>query len=184
MVRLLYKEILGEINLALEALDLETCESFINTILNSNRIVLYGAGRVGFAMKGFAKRLRHLGLESYFLDDVTLPFTGPGDLMIIGSGSGSTPTVKLVAELAKNNGLDLILITAKSISPIAKMSSCTIIINVPSKEDVDKHEASIQPMTTLFEQALCITLDTLVLRMMQILGESKESMKRRHNVIE
>ena len=183
-MRLNHKEILGEINLALEELDLETCESFINIILKSNRIVLYGAGRVGFVMKGFAKRLRHLGLESYFLDDVTLPFTGPGDLMIIGSGSGSTPTVKVVAELAKNNGLDLILITAKSTSPIAKMSSSAIIISVPSKEDIDKYAASIQPMTTLFEQALFILLDALVLNMMQILGESKESMKRRHNVIE
>jgi len=183
-VRLQHKEILREINLALEELDLEICESFINIILKSNKIILYGAGRVGFAMKGFAKRLRHLGLESYFLDDVTLPFTGPGDLMIIGSGSGSTPTVKVVAELAKNNGLDLILITTKSSSPISEISSCTIIIGVPSKEDTDMHAASIQPMTTLFEQALFILLDALVLNMMQILGESRESMKRRHNVIE
>ena len=97
MVKLHHKEILGEINLALEELDLETCESFINIILKSKKIVLYGAGRVGLTMKGFAKILRHLGLESYFLDDVTLPSTGPGDLMIIGSGSGSTPTVKVVA---------------------------------------------------------------------------------------
>ena len=183
-MRLHHKDILGEINLALEELDSETCESFINIILKSNKIILYGAGRVGFAMKGFAKRLRHLGLESYFLDDVTLPFMGPGDLMIIGSGSGSTPTVKVVAELAKNNGLDLILVTAKSNSPIAKMSSCSIIINVPSKGDVNDHASSIQPMTTLFEQALFITLDALVLNMMQMLGESNESMKRRHNVIE
>lgn len=184
MVRLHHKQILEEINLALEKLDLDTCESFINIILKSKRIVLYGAGRVGFAMKGFAKRLRHLGLESYFLDDVTLPFMGPGDLMIIGSGSGTTPTVKVVAELAKNNGLDLILVTAKSNSPIAKMSSCNIIINVPSKGDVDEHTSSVQPMTTLFEQALFITLDALVLNMMQIMGESNESMKKRHNVIE
>ena len=54
------------------------------------RIFVAGAGRSGFVSRGFANRLMHLGYTAYFVGDTTTPPIQPGDLLVIGSGSGKT----------------------------------------------------------------------------------------------
>ena len=179
-----YQRILDEIHHCLSNSNFASSDSFIESILNSQTIIVYGAGRVGLAMRGFAKRLRHLGLNSFYLEDSTVPSTGVGDLLIIGSGSGSTQSVLTIAEIAKANQLQIISITCNPNSPIAALSSSIIVLNAPSKTSEKIPYQSIQPMTTLFEQTLMITLDSLVLEIMDLIGEDSITMQKRHNVIE
>jgi 6-phospho-3-hexuloisomerase len=183
-MELRFKEILREIEFSLVKSDFKNCEQLVNSIIKSKAIITYGAGRVGLAMQGFSKRLQHLGFKSYFLEDSSVPSTGVEDLLIIGTGSGNTPTVKTVAEVAVKNHLKLITITASPVSPIALMSSTVILLNTPNKEGSRSDLVSIQPMTTLFEQTISIFLDSIVLEMMKATGETSDSMKLRHNVIE
>jgi 6-phospho-3-hexuloisomerase len=179
-----FKHILNEIENCLHHSDLENVPSVIREVINARTVITYGAGRVGLVMRGFSKRLMHLGLNSYFLEDSTVPSTSEGDLLLVGSGSGNTPTTKLVAELAVKNGLKLISVTANPDSSITTISNVFICLNTPTKETNKSPVSSIQPMTTLFEQTLSIFLDALVLELMTTLNENSESMKQRHNVIE
>jgi 6-phospho-3-hexuloisomerase len=179
-----FREILNEIELALEKSDLEKCDAFIDSIINSRTIITYGAGRVGLAMRSFSKRLRHLGFNSYFLEDSSVPATNSKDLLILGTGSGSTPSVRVIAEVAVKNNLNIHTITATPSSVVASMSSNIIYLNTPSKEAPGNKNTSIQPMTTLFEQTLGIFLDSIVLEIMNTLGENEITMKERHNVLE
>ena len=135
-------------------------------------------------MQGFSKRLRHLGFNSYFLEDSSVPATNSEDLLILGTGSGSTPSVKVIAEVAIKNKLNIHTITATPSSIVASMSSRTIYLNTPSKEEFSNQDVSIQPMTTLFEQTLGIFLDSIVLELMKAVGENNFTMKERHNVLE
>jgi 6-phospho-3-hexuloisomerase len=183
-VNLRYQEVLTEIQKVLNSSTFDSCPEFVRRILSANTIVLYGAGRVGLAMQAFAKRLRHAGFNSFYLQDCTVPSTGPGDVFIVGSGSGSTPSVVAVAEVAKQKGLDVILLSANPTSRLNEISSCTILVNAPTKYSQLKENESIQPMTTLFEQSLSILLDCLILEIMTLRSETSESMKNRHNVIE
>jgi 6-phospho-3-hexuloisomerase len=183
-VELPYKEILKEIDSVLSNSDYSHCEAVIDRILSARVIITFGAGRVGLAMQSFAKRLRHLGSDAFFLTDSTVPSTGKADLLILGTGSGKTPTVRVVAEQATKNGLPIVTVTASSRSPIADLSSNLILINSPSKDQLDRKVKSVQPMTTLFEQSIGIMLDSLVLKIMERTGENSETMTRRHNVIE
>jgi 6-phospho-3-hexuloisomerase len=183
-MNLRYSEILKEIQQVLDTSNFDSCEELVRRIVTARVIVLYGAGRVGLAMQGFAKRLRHAGFNSFYLEDCTVPKTGLGDIFIVGSGSGTTPSVVAVAEVAKKNGLDLVLFTANSNSKLADISSCTILLNAPTKLSNASVGSSIQPMTTLFEQSLGITLDAIVLEILAQTDQSIESMKNRHNVIE
>lgn len=73
-----YQRILDEIHHSLSNSNFASSDRFIEVILNSQTIIVYGAGRVGLAMRGFAKRLRHLGLNSFYLEDSTVPSTGVG----------------------------------------------------------------------------------------------------------
>jgi 6-phospho-3-hexuloisomerase len=179
-----YKALLSEIEKTLEASDFGDLEEFIKKILNAEKIVLFGAGRVGLMMKTFAMRLNHLGLDGYFLGEINLPATGSGDLLIIGSGSGNTKSVVTIAEIAQSKGLDVISVTSNINSSIASLSSCLIFLSCQTKETGLLPRFSIQPMTTLFEQSLLIFLDALVLELMKKLNEDNESMSRKHNVIE
>lgn len=151
---------------------------------NGTKIICVGAGRVGLAMRGFAMRLSHLGIDAHFLGETIVPHTGPGDLLIVGSGSGSTASILKLVEIAKVKGLQIGLVTATPNSPMATLSDAKVCLNTPSKTSDDQTFTSSQPMTTLFEQTLSIFLDSVVLDLMEKFHETSESMWERHNVIE
>lgn len=153
-------------------------------VFNSNKIVCVGAGRVGLVMEAFAKRLAHLGKSAFSYTDSNLPKTNEGDLLIIGSGSGNTKSVLTICRIAAESGLTLALLTANPESEISKISNTICKISCPFKGVVSPELKSIQPMTTLFEQALYLWLDGFVLHYMGRYRISESSMKERHNGLE
>lgn len=153
-------------------------------LCDAERVVCVGAGRVGLVMDAFAKRLVHLDFLAHSYGDVTLPKVGPKDLLLVGSGSGNTKTVTLFAQIAKQNGVSLALITANPNSSIGQIADLRILLNCPHKDSKEPIWKSIQPMTTLFEQSLYIWLDSFVLHLMSSLQISETDMQERHNVIE
>jgi 6-phospho-3-hexuloisomerase len=179
-----YEKVLDEIKRTLESSNFSNLDEFTNMITNSNKIIVFGAGRVGLMMKTFAMRLTHLNLQCSFIGDVNLPRTNAGDIIIIGSGSGNTKSVVTIAEIAKNNGLNVVSITSNADSKIANLSSSFVHLNCQTKDTTSDNRLSIQPMTTLFEQSLLIFLDSLVLILMKKMNESHETMLERHNLIE
>jgi 6-phospho-3-hexuloisomerase len=153
-------------------------------IFFSNKIVCVGAGRMGYAMRGFAMRLKHLGRDVYMIGDTNVPSIGEGDLLIVGSGSGETQTIYDLVNIAKNNGARIAVITGNADSRIGKLSDIKIIIKAPSKTKAVEGLKSKQPMTSLNEQCLAIFFDSLVLGLMKESGETHETMWRRHSNLE
>lgn len=157
---------------------------FANEIVGAEKIVTVGAGRVGLSMRAFAKRLKHLGKESYFIGDDVLPKFGKNDLMIIGSGSGETASNITMAKKCKEAGSKLILVTSKPKSSIASLADLVVCIGFEEEQLERESFQSIQPMTSLFEQILFLTLDAIVLDLMDLLNVNEEQMRDRHNVFE
>lgn len=183
-VNLRYDKVLEEISGVLQSSNFEDLEEFSKSIVRAEKIVLFGAGRVGLAMRAFAMRLMHLGINSYYLGDINVPKIGGKDLLIIGSGSGNTPSVATISEIANRDRVKIILITTNPESRVGKLSDHSIVLSAQTKESDSKNRSSIQPMTTLFEQSLGIFLDSLVLSLMDELNESHETMVERHNKLE
>ena len=179
-----YDKVLNEIQTALSKSNFKDLNLFVEKILTCEKIVVYGAGRVGLVMKSFSMRLDHLGLESFFLGDSNVPKVDNKDLLIIGSGSGRTPSVKTIVDIAEKNGLDIICITADKNSVIANSSVSVLFIDTQTKDTDSELRLSVQPMTTLFEQTLLITLDSIILMLMSKLNETHETMMLRHNILE
>lgn len=67
----------------------------------ANRIFIAGAGRSGFCARGFANRMMHLGFTVYFVGETTTPSIQEGDLLIVGSGSGTTASLVSDCQKAK-----------------------------------------------------------------------------------
>jgi 6-phospho-3-hexuloisomerase len=181
------KTILKEIETVLQETNDYHVDLVIHDILKAKTIILVGAGRVGFAAKGFAMRLGHMGLRSYFYGDTTLPSIKKGDLLIACSGSGETQTVYDIAEIAKRNGARVLAVSSyieHNKSRMTKLADTVMVINAPNKEKKIKGFRSVQPMTTLNEQCMAIFFDALVLLLMERLKESHDTMLRRHSNLE
>lgn len=183
-------EILGNILEELKEsslhIDENQMEEFTSYIDYKKRIYIAGAGRSGVAIKAFACRLMHLGLDVHFIGDITVPHTKPGDLLIIGSGSGETQSLVSLAQKAKKNGLNIILNTLTSNSTIANLADAKMILPGASPKVVDETHigASIQPMGSGFEQLSLLVYDAIIMSLMNKLAQTSEMMFERHANLE
>lgn len=157
---------------------------FEERVLGAPTIVLVGAGRVGMAVRGFAMRLAHLGLNAHMLGDATVPAVGAGDLLVVASGSGETQTIYDLVAIAKKNGADVALITGNPESRMGALSDIIVKVQAPSKVKAVEGFISVQPMTTLNEQCLGIFFDAVVLDLMEQTGETHDTMWGRHSNLE
>ena len=175
------KTIIDEIETVLKNIQQSDVDALIESILKANKIVVVGAGRVGYAIKGFGMRLGHLGLNAFTLGDSTVPSIGNGDLLIVASGSGETQTIFELVSIAKKNQSRIVAITGNPGSRIAALADSIVKVTAPSKTKAVKGIVSIQPMTTLNEQSLGIFFDAVVLQLMDKMHESHDTMWARHS---
>lgn len=178
------KTVLNELHHVFFGLKKEEIEQLVSEIVTAEQIVCIGAGRVGLVATAFAKRLSHLGKESYWIQDATLPALHKTPLVIIASGSGETETMVTYAQLTQRQGHKLALVTANEDSRIKSLADVSVVLRAPNKTLSSGSHSSIQPMTTLFEQSAFIFFDALVLELMDQLGVTEGEMSQRHNLLE
>jgi len=176
--------ILQEIKTVLEKINNEDVDNLVNEIVNANKIVVCGAGRVGMAIRGFAMRLGHMGYIAFTLGDSIVPSIGKGDLLIVASGSGETQTIFDLVQIAYKNGCNIAAITGNPDSRIGKLANTVVKLEAPSKTKAVDNFKSIQPMTTLNEQCLGLFFDGIVLQLMEETGETHDTMWARHSNLE
>ncbi len=120
-------------------------------------------------MRAFGMRLMHLGKTVHVVGETTTPSITGRDLLILGSGSGRTSSLVVMAEQARRLGAQILLFTTDSESPLGRLSNRQVIIPAPSFKVVDElHDClSVQPLGTLFEQSMLILCDSLILGLMR-----------------
>ena len=155
-------------------------------IKEAGRIFIAGAGRSGFAARGFANRLMHLGFHSFFVGEPTTPSIQKGDLIVIGSGSGNTASLVSMAKKAKSQGAKLVTLTIFPENTIGSFAD--VIIQIPgvtSKADNEQKEPdSIQPKGNSFEQLSWLIYDSMIIDLKRETGQSEEQMFARHANLE
>lgn len=179
------KEIIKELECTLLQVCNEQAENLVSSILDSKRIFVAGAGRSGFMCKAFAMRLMHMGFESYVVGETVTPNIEKGDLLLIGSGSGTTGSLLSMANKAKRMGVSIALVTISPQSSIGEIADIVIKVPAPTpKLERDSRFKSIQPMGSLFEQSLLIFLDAIILRLMEERGTDSDTMFLKHANLE
>ena len=163
----------------------DSAEKLADAILAAETIFVAGAGRSGLAMKSFAMRLMHMGFDIYVVGGTVTPSITDKDVLLIGSGSGSTDSLVTSANKAYAIGAPICLITIDENSPIGKLAKVVLTIPAPSpKVNRALGFRSVQPMGSLFEQSLLLTLDAVVLLLMRKTGKTPELMFTRHANLE
>jgi 6-phospho-3-hexuloisomerase len=157
----------------------------VGEIAGARHVFLAGAGRSGVAITGFANRLLHLGKSVSVIGEITSPHSQPGDLLVIGSGSGETESLVALARKAHAAGVRIILVTMDGTSTIAQLADVTVVLpGVSPKLRTATAITSIQPMGSAFEQIAFLTYDAIILELMDVLNESSDSMFARHANLE
>ena len=117
----------------------------------------------------FAMRLMHIGKTVYVVGETVTPAAGNGDLLILGTGSGETATLKAVAGKAEKAGVRILTITTNDQSTLAKQADD--VIRLPaSVNHLTPNGTSWQPGGTSFEQSLLLLADAVVLDVAQNTG--------------
>ena len=165
----------------LEKVSQEDIDNVKDLFFKSDRIFVYGAGRSGLVAKAFAIRLVHLGFQTFVIGETITAPVRKGDLVIIISGSGETIPAVMTAEIAHNLGANVVSITAKKKSEIAKFANVTLFISASCDEEDRKRYA---PLGTLFEASVWILLDGLNAYLLDSKNETEEIMRSRHATLE
>lgn len=153
--------IINECKEALKKIDPESIDKLVEAIYKADKIFFVGVGRVMLSLQAFAKRLAHLGFDTYCVGQITEPAITCNDLLIVGSGSGETLFPVGIAKKAKSFGARIVHIGSNPNSSLSPISDIFIRIKVQTKLGLTDEIISEQPMTSLFEQSLLLLGDTI-----------------------
>jgi len=177
----------------LRAIDQKSIDQFVESLINTKRIFIVGAGRSGLVAKAFGMRLMHLGFTVYIVGEVITPAINKDDLLIIVSGSGQTISPIVAARIAKEKGVKIVSITSNPDSDIGKISEVVVQIKGRRPEDAKRdyearqlkgnHEP-LTPLGTLFELSSMVFLDSIIDELMLRYQKSEEELKKLHADLE
>ena len=142
---------------------------------NNKDIIGVGAGRMGYSLRAHIMRLSHIGYNSYFIGDTTLPRIGANSVVIINSSSGETPTNILYARQASAAGSYIITVTSDKNSTIAKLSD--LVVEIPTLE-------SSQLMKTIYEQYSYLLFDYVSESVVTTLELDREVITHNHSILD
>ena len=178
------KGALSDLGRVFAALPDDAADPLIEAIAASKRIVVFGCGREGLQMRGFAMRLFHMGRDVAVWSDMTTPPVGPGDLLFVSAGPGYLTTAAVLVEIAHKAGARTALVTAQPGGELAKHVDIVTIIPAQTMADDQGVNLSVLPMGSLFETAQMIFFELVILKLRPRFHETSETMRARHTNLE
>jgi 6-phospho-3-hexuloisomerase len=157
--------------------------ALVETLATARRIATFGCGREGLMMRALTMRLYHLGLDIHVVGDMSCPPLGPGDLLLVCSGPGHLSTVAALIGQARAAGAQTACITAEPTG--ADPLACDFNLTIPAQTMArDQAATTLLPMGSIFEGALFLVAEILVLDLRDRLQETPATMRARHTNLE
>jgi 6-phospho-3-hexuloisomerase len=180
----LYQGALNDLAGVFRKLDDSAVDHAVDMIAKAKTTVVFGGGRERLQIMGFAMRLFHMGLSVAVEGDMTTPPVGPGDLFVVTCGPGEISTALALLEGAKNAGANVLLLTAQPQGRAAAFADFVLTIPAQTMADDQGAKVSILPMGSLFEGALFVLFEVMVLKLRDKLGITPEAMRANHTNLE
>ena len=175
---------LDELHQVFRILPDDAADGLIDALIEAKKISVYGCGREGLAIKGFAMRLFHLGLNIHVVGDMTVPHLGQGDLFIVTAGTGHLNSGEAFMHAAATDGAKTAVITAQPEGSTPLKADLVVTIPAQTMANDQTSTASVLPMGSLFEIAQTIFFELVILKLRDRLGETAYTMRSRHTNLE
>ncbi|GAA0441209.1 6-phospho-3-hexuloisomerase [Streptomyces olivaceiscleroticus] len=169
-----------EMSGVLGAVDAASLDALATALLRARRVFVAGEGRSGFMAKAFAMRLMHLGLPVHVIGETTTPAVADGDTVVAVSGSGTTAGTVRVAEQAVKAGAEVHAVTTAPDAPLGALAATVLLLPAATKYRRAGEAASVQPLSSLFDQATHVTLDVVALRLANLLEVDNDRARAAH----
>jgi len=163
-----------EIERALASVDADQLKRLVDAVLTADKVFFVGVGRVLLSLQAIAKRFAHLGINCHCVGEITEPAITGRDVLIVGSGSGTTLFPVAIARKAKEVGATVVHIGSNPRSDLSHIVDFMVRVPVRTKLNLGDEIDSRQPMTSLFEQSLLLLGDIVA---MMIVDERKIDLK-------
>ncbi len=185
MYKELYELVLEEHRKVFETQPLEDLEALMEAIREAERVFVFGAGREGIAARSFAMRIMHLGKETFWLLDDTVPGMNKGDLFIAVNGSGKIGYIDYFLDQARLTGSKIAVITGAPAERTPSEADINVFVPAAVYKGTDPRVVpSKQPMGNLYEQHLFLLFDILVMMLEKKLDLTHDQMESRHRNVE
>lgn len=180
----LYQTALTELGGVFARLDDAAVDEAVEHIAKARRIVVFGGGRERLQIMGFAMRLFHMGLAAAVEGDMTTPAVSAGDLFLVTCGPGEISTALALMGVARAAGAGIVLITAQPGGRAAALADFVLALPAQTMADDQEATGSVLPMGSLFEGALFVLFEVMVLKLKTRLGVSADAMRANHTNLE
>ena len=181
----LYATALAELGTVFSRLDDSEVNHAVEMIAEAKTTVVFAGGRERLQIMGFAMRLYHMGVPVAVEGDMTTPPVGEGDLFIVTCGPGEISTALALMGVAKAAGATILFVTAQPDSPGGALAD--YVVTLPAQtmaDDQGEKKTSVLPMGSLFEGALFVLFEVMILKLIARLGITPEEMRARHTNLE
>jgi 6-phospho-3-hexuloisomerase len=181
----LYRTALSELQGVFDRLSDADVDQAIELIAKAKRTVVFGGGRERLQIMGFAMRLYHMGLDVAVEGDMTTPPVGKGDLFIVTVGPGEISTALALLGVAKNAGASILVLTAQPKGRAATYAD--YVLTIPAQtmaDDLGDKKSSVLPMGSLYEGALFVLFEVMVLKLKDRLNIDPQTMRANHTNLE
>ena len=181
----IYQTALSELGSVFAKLSDTDVDTALDMIAKTKKIVVFGGGRERLQIMGFAMRLYHMGLAVAVEGDMTTPPVGNGDLFIVTVGPGEISTALALLGVAKAAGASILVITAQPKGRAAGFAD--FVLTLPAQtmaDDQENQKSSVLPMGSLYEGALFVLFEVMILKLKDKLKIDAETMRANHTNLE
>jgi 6-phospho-3-hexuloisomerase len=180
----LYARSLDELKTVFARLDDAQVDAAVKEIAAARRVALYACGRERLQIMGFCMRLFHMGFDVAMVGDMTTPPVGKGDLFFAVCGPGYVSTTSALLGVAEQAGARSLVVTAQTDGKTVKMASSVLHLPAQTMANDQAARASVLPMGSLFEGALFVLFEVMVLKLMALKSITYADMRARHTNLE
>lgn len=180
----LYQSALAELGGVFDRIDDGAVDKAVDMIAAAKTVVVFGGGRERLQIMGFAMRLFHLGRSVAVEGDMTTPAIGPGDLFVVTCGPGEISTALALLDVAKRAGAKILFITAQPKGRAAAYADFVLTIPAQTMADDQGSKTSILPMGSLYEGALFVLFEVMILKLRERVHVDPAVMRANHTNLE
>jgi 6-phospho-3-hexuloisomerase len=180
----LYRRALGELGAVFDRVDESAVDRAVQMLAEAKTVMVYACGREGLAVRGLAMRLFHLGRRVAVVGDMTAPPLGAGDLFFVVCGPGEVSTSVALVGVAKQAGAKVLVVTAQPQGRVPLMADFVLTVPAQTLADDRGPSLSVLPMGSLFEGALFVLFEIIIIKLRDLLGVTPEAMRANHTNME
>lgn len=159
----------------MQRFDYDNLQRIADIIDGAKNVFVAGRGRSRQTAMNFGQRLSQFGKSVYVVGMATAPSIKEGDVLVLSSGSGSTPTLVDFAKTAMAVGAKVVLFTASRGAEVAKLGADTFYVSDYNYQDDTGSDREIyKQIYAYYDYPTNLALETVLTYIMQKNGISRQ----------